>query len=118
MQRFFAWFRKISQLRLYAALGAALMIWPVETVLSSVFFEVPNGLMTVEGNGASRLPFGYSIPVRYQQVFDASQFAPVPSGGAFLTRLSLRADCSNTFTWLVTNLQVNFSTTLKSPDNL
>ncbi len=86
--------------------------------IRSVFFEIPNGLMTIEANGASQLPFGYASPVRYQQVYDASQFSRVPVGGAFLTRIFPRADCSNTFEWLVTNLQVRISTTLKTPDNL
>jgi hypothetical protein len=81
-------------------------------------FEVPNGLLAIDANGASQLPFGYASPVRYQQVFDASQFTRVPAGGAFLTRIFPRADCSSTRSWLVTNLQVNLSTSLKTPDNL
>src|SRR5438876_574008 len=80
--------------------------------IGSVFLEVPNGLITQEGNGESRLPFGYPSPVRYQQVYDASQFSRVPAGGAFLTRIFPRPDCSNTFEWRVTNLQVRISTTL------
>src|SRR5207249_2251205 len=63
-------------------------------------------------------PFGYPIPVRYQQVYDAAAFSEVPTGGAFLTAIFPRPDCSNTFKWLVTNLQVNLSTTLTTPDNL
>jgi len=91
---------------------------PMRVFAGTIQFEVPNGLMNVDGNDASRLPFGYPIEVHYQQVFDASQFGRVPNGGAFLTRIFPRADCSSTFSWLVTNLQVNLSTTLKSPDNL
>jgi hypothetical protein len=91
---------------------------PMGVLGGTIQFEVPNGLLNVDGNDASRLPFGYPIAVHYQQVFDASQFGRVPNGGAFLTRIFPRADCSSTFKWLVTNLQVNLSTTLKSPDNL
>jgi hypothetical protein len=101
----------IQTLVLALAIGAA-----QET--RSEFFEVPNGLIDLEGNAASRLPFGYPSPVHYHQVFDASQFARLPPGGAFLSWISFRPDCSSTFTWLVTNLQLNLSTTLKTPDNL
>lgn len=83
-----------------------------------VWFEVPNGLMNTEGNDFSYLPFSYLKPVRYQQVFDASQFSRIPTGGAFLTRIFWRADCSHQKSWIVTNLQINFSTTTKSPDGL
>ena len=83
-----------------------------------VQFEVPNGLMTVEGNGASRLPFAYEGPVRYQQVFAASQFSRVPEGGAYLTYIWFRRNCASSNSWTVTNLQVNLSTTLKEPDQL
>ncbi len=85
---------------------------------TGAFFEVPNGLMDVEGNDASRLPFDYLGPVRCQQVYDASQFSKVPIGGAFLCRIFLRADCANRRTWRATNVLVNLSITMKGPDKL
>src|SRR6266566_6460826 len=91
---------------------------PISVQSAGVFFVVPNNLMNTNGNDASRLPFGYLGEVRYQQVYDASQFSLVPLGGAFLTRIFLIVDCSSTKTWLVTNLQVNVSTTAKGPDSL
>src|SRR5881394_1149464 len=118
MQQRFACFSHMNLVHFCTAVTAVLMSWATEKAYSAIFFEVPSGLSDVEGNAASRLPFGYPTPVRYQQVFDVSQFTLVPTGGAFLTRIFPRADCSSTFKWLVTNLQVNLSTTLKSPDNL
>src|SRR6266511_1537546 len=78
--------------------------------------EVPDGLMDVEGNDFSRLPFGYEYPniVRYQQVYDASAFSLVPPGGAFVTRIFFRADCTPGWGPVVTNLQINLCTTIKA----
>ena len=84
----------------------------------SDFIAVPNNLISSEGNDGSRLPFAYLGPVRYQQVFAASQFSALPTGGAYLGRIYFRINCPTYRGWLVTNLQVNFSTTLKAPDEL
>src|SRR5437870_5548328 len=65
-------------------------------------FEVPNGLLNTNGNDASRLPFGYLGPVRYQQVYHASQFLRVPPGGAFITHIYFRPACSSSRSWVVT----------------
>jgi hypothetical protein len=103
-------------------LALALVLTPLhmnsQVPPSPVFFEVPNNLMTVEGNAASQLPFGYIGPVRYQQVYDASQFSQLPLGGAFLGRIFFRADCASQRSWLVTNLQVSLSITAKKPREL
>ena len=84
----------------------------------SEYFSVPNDLLSAEGNDASRLPFAYVGPVRYQQVFAASQFSRVPQGGAYLTTIFFRRNCASSNSWTVTNLQVNLSTTLKDPDQM
>jgi hypothetical protein len=118
MQRFFAYFKIANLERLFGTVVAMISCSFCGISAASIFFEVPNGLMSVEGNDASRLPFGYTNAVRYQQVFDSSQFARVPAGGAFLTRIFPREDCSSTFKWIVTNLQINLSTTQKAPDEL
>jgi len=96
----------------------AMALAPISVQSAGVFFVVPNNLLNTNGNDASRLPFSYLGQVRYQQVYDASQFSQLPPGGAFLTRIFLILDCSSTKSWLVTNLQVNVSTTKKGPDTL
>jgi len=91
---------------------------PISLQTAGVFFVVPNSLSNTNGNDGTRLPFSYLGEVRYQQVYDASQFSLLPPGGAFLTRIFLIVDCGSTWSWLVTNLQVNVSTTKKGPDAL
>jgi hypothetical protein len=83
-----------------------------------VEFEVPNGLLNVEGNDGTDLPFGYLGPVRYQQVYDASQFSKVAAGGAFITRMSVRAECNSVGNEVSSNIQVRLSTTPRGPDQL
>ena len=60
----------------------------------------------------------FIMPVRYQQVFDASEFAKLPPGGAFVSFFLFRPDCADRSSWIVTNLTVNLSTTSKRPDEL
>lgn len=84
----------------------------------------PAAVITPSTNGATSLdsedyPFQRPVPVRYQQVFDASQFlAAMPSGG-FITQASFSSDfyccdiCST-----VSNVQVSFSTTAASSSSL
>jgi hypothetical protein len=87
--------------------------------LPFVLLEVPADLTDVDGPDMSRLPFGYPEgPVRYQQVYDASAFAAVPMGGAFVTRIFIRSDCDVSWGPLVTNVQVSLSTTTRRPDEL
>jgi hypothetical protein len=83
-----------------------------------VYVEVPNGLLDVDGNTNSRLPFAVLGPVRYQQVYDASQFSNVPTGGSFVTRIMLRADCTSQGSWFTSDLEVRLSTTSKAVDQL
>jgi len=79
---------------------------------------IPANSENTEGNDVSDLPFGYPGLVRYQQVYDASLFSRVPVGGAFLTGIFFRADCSTSWEGGVTNVQVNLSTTAKGADQL
>jgi hypothetical protein len=117
MLRFFP-FYKSSRQNLLFRLGLAPAFLVLAVQATPIQFVVPNSLMNTNGNDASILPFGYLGQVRYQQVYDASQFSLVPPGGAFITRIFLSVDCSSRKTWLVTNLQVNVSTTQKDPDTL
>src|SRR2546423_12678815 len=56
---------------------------------------VPNGLANVEGNSSMSDPFN-SQSFRYQQVFDASQFAFLGGGTARIDTLSFRIDGAST----------------------
>ena len=85
----------------------------------------PAGLGTVEGNSQSSLPFSdivdfgaYVGPIRYQQVYNSSDFSQLPDGGAYLTGIFFRGDCLSREGVEVTNLQVNLSTTSAKADTL
>jgi len=94
-------------------------IIPWATLLySSTYITVPNGFYNVEGNSFSDLTFGKLTPVRYQQIFAASQFSQLPPGGSFISVITFRADCSSADTVGIPNLQINLSTSLKAPDQL
>jgi len=90
---------------------------------------VPNDLFNVEGNAAATVPFDIGTgTARYQQVYDASQFAPfgqfggIGPGGAWITMLSFRVDVNNSmaqgFDTTLPSIQINLSTTAKAPDAL
>jgi hypothetical protein len=109
----------MKRLKLILCLGLAQALLLLGVRAAPIQFAVPNDLLDTPGNDATRLPFSYLGQVRYQQVYDASQFSRLPAGGAFLSRIYLtRVDCTSTKSWLVTNLQVNVSTTSKGPDTL
>jgi hypothetical protein len=102
-------------------IGLAVLSMPLimnSQVPYKVEFEVPNGLLDVEGNDGTELPFSYLGPVRYQQVYDASQFSTVPAGGAFITRMFVRADCNSVGSQVSSNIQMRLSTTSRAPDQL
>ena len=94
------------------------------TLYGTVFVVVPNDLMNTEGNGGSTFPFfieyfGRLSSMRYQQVYDASQFSSVGTNGGYITDLIFRADGGSKRTGnIITNVQINLSTTSKSPDGL
>jgi hypothetical protein len=85
---------------------------------------VPNALVNVEGNAYSRSPFGIfgtNSSIRYQQVYDASQFSLVPRGG-WIWEIEFRPDGAiwpgYTYNTTLANVQVDLSTTSKGPDGL
>lgn len=85
------------------------------------YFTVPNGLEEIDANDGAAMPFsGFRIGagIRYQQVMAAGQFSQIPTGGLFLSRIVFRPNCGNKREWTVANLQVNLSTTTKTPDGL
>src|SRR5437899_2403168 len=104
MQQFFPSFRALNA----RCLIAVVQLLPCLVLAQGapIDFTVPNGLENVEGNDSSLLPFGVEGSVRYQQVYDASQFSRLPPGGAFLDVIFFRNDCKNGYAVLVTNLQV------------
>jgi len=80
---------------------------------------VPNGLANVEGNSSTSEPFT-STSFRFQQVFDASQFAiPLGSSGR-IESISFRLDsaCTNDAVMFFGGSSVQLSTTQHEPDTL
>lgn len=105
-------------------LGAALLILagfilPVRSQ-AAFFFGPPEAGIALDGN--SRLtPFDTAQSARLQQVYSASGFAAlVPVGGGFIREINVRVDPSggHPFAALITNLQINLSTTQRDPDAL
>jgi len=80
---------------------------------------VPNGLANVEGNSSMADPFN-STSFRFQQVFDASQFAFLGSGTARIDQISFRIDGASTSDVILFfgDGSVTLSTTQKKPDSL
>lgn len=58
--------------------------------------------------------------VRYQQVYDASQFSVISEGGGFINAIAFRPSQSSTLgaTADASDLQINLSTTAHGPDGL
>ena len=86
------------------------------------FVVVPNGLANTEGNNDANIPFGpIGLPgVRYQQVYLHTEFASV-SGPHKITQITFRPkfNVSGPFSSMdIANIQINLSTTDKSPDTL
>src|SRR5713226_8554256 len=80
------------------AVGCKMIVAVVaQAVLASSGFAfgftitAPNDLFNMGGNSFSSLPFDTGTnSIRYQQVFDASQFGSLGSGGGLITMLSFR----------------------------
>jgi hypothetical protein len=80
---------------------------------------VPNQWSTAQSDAGNLFPLFSAQPIRYQQVFDASQFARLNPGGGLINRIAFRGHGPGTpFTANVPQLQVNLSTTTKTPDEL
>lgn len=89
----------------------------------------PNAFATAEGDSQNFLPFFPGTdgntppaeePVRYQQVYAASQFNSVPSGGAMITQIAFRLDGTDPtpFALTIANIQIDLSTARHGPDAL
>jgi len=106
-----------------AHIGGSLNRLPVSDIFTTQVFTgplvVPNKWTSVQGNTGNLFPLFSSQPIRYQQVFDASQFSRLNPGGGLINRLAFRGHGPGTpFTSTVAQLQVNLSTTSKTPDGL
>ncbi len=85
-----------------------------------IAFVVPNNRASIDGTSGSTLPFANPNPIRYQQVYDASEFSAINQDGGWIRRIFFRIDgeCRNGYGTDVSSLQINLSTTSKVPDGL
>jgi len=108
--RGFAW------IALAGALASPLGARAVEIV-------APNGYETVDGDTGNLFPFfATSVTnnsMRYQQVFDASQFSAIGAGGGTITEIAFRAHSeSPPFAAALASIQIDLSTTANAADAL
>jgi hypothetical protein len=80
---------------------------------------VPNVFEEMEAAGANRFPLLVDGGIRYQQVYDASQFSSF-GGPRFITRIAFRPDNAfgGAFTVNISDLEVSLSTIAAGPDDL
>jgi len=80
----------------------------------------PNSLAGAEGNTDLGYPFSVAGTMRYQQVYNASQFGAIPSGGELITQIAFRPDgiYGYGFTHTIGNIQIDLSTTAGAPGSL
>src|SRR5437764_13607407 len=81
----------------------------------------PNAQAQAEGNSLASYPFDGALgSMRYQQVFDASQFSAIQSGGGYISAIGFRHDgsCAGGDGQTIQSLQINLSTTSGRPDQL
>ena len=82
---------------------------------------VPNSRASIDGTSGDTAPFvNGATSVRWQQVYDASQFLLITPHGGWVGDIVFRLDgeCRNGFGTDVSSLQINLSTTSKTPDGL
>ncbi len=104
-------------------IGGSLNRRPVSDIFTMSIFSgplvVPNEWSTAQGDAGNLFPLFSSKPIRYQQVFDAAQFSRLNPGGGLINRIAFRGHGPGSpFTGTVAQLQVNLSTTSKTPDGL
>jgi phosphatidylinositol-3-phosphatase len=106
-----------------AHLGGSVNRGPVSDIFTTSIFGgplvVPNEWSTAQGDAGNLFPFFSSKPMRYQQVFEAGQFSRLNPGGGLINRLAFRGHGPGIpFTGTIAQLQVNLSTTSRTPDGL
>jgi hypothetical protein len=104
--------------RRFTLLGALLLLGainPAHAIVPTIV--VPNSDTMVEGNSNNSYPFNittFGLPSqRYQQVYTASQFSGLPSGGGLITQIIFRPDAfaGHAFTSTLPDIQIDLSTT-------
>jgi phosphatidylinositol-3-phosphatase len=106
-----------------AHIGGSINRPPVSDIFTKSIFSgalvVPNKWSTAQADTGNMFPIFSDKPVRYQQVFDASQFSRLKPGGGAINGIAFRGHGPGIpFVGTVAQLQVNLSTTGKSADGL
>jgi hypothetical protein len=106
-----------------AHIGGSINRRPISDIFAMPIFAgplvVPNEWSSTFGDAGNLFPLFSSKPIRYQQVFDTAQFSRLNPGGGLINRIAFRGHGPGTpFTGTVAQLQVNLSTTGKTPDGL
>jgi hypothetical protein len=82
-------------------------------------FPIPESAATNKNRATTKVPFGsFWSGFRYQQVFEASRFAKIPPGGAFLFRGYFRAGCGGTQGTVMSNTVFRMCTTDRAAGQL
>jgi PEP-CTERM motif len=93
------------------------------TAARAVAIVAPNGYEAVDGDTGNLFPFfATSVTndsMRYQQVYDASEFATIAPGGGMITEIAFRAHSeSPPFAGALASVQIDLSTTAAVADGL
>ena len=104
------------------AVSLALFYQTPDCAAAPAEIVVPNALANTEGNSQDGYPFmDFVNTVRYQEIFDSSQFSAIAHGGAMIIGMNLRSDSGSGILGASTtlpSLQIDLSTSLKAPDGL
>jgi hypothetical protein len=83
---------------------------------------VPGQFEWEPGDASTWWPFGYfsdrTPSCRYQQVYDASEFAAITNGGGWINGLAFRLKGGTGLGALLPDIQINLSTTGREPDGM
>ncbi|MHC4994751.1 MAG: hypothetical protein ACYTGQ_06805 [Planctomycetota bacterium] len=103
----------------FFALGALVALAAAMPAQASSMLVVPGGLENVEGNTGNSWPFHSNMSMRYQQVYDASEFTGL-EGPHEITQIMFRPDATNgeAFSSTIDNLQITLSTTTANSSSL
>jgi hypothetical protein len=97
------------------------------TGVQAITITTPNGQTAAEGNNNNSYPFNLGpfaafVPSgtqRYQQIYSASEFGALASGGEFITQIAFRPDAASTaFASTLPSIRIDLSTTIAAPDLL
>ncbi|MDH3576538.1 MAG: hypothetical protein OEO71_01800 [Gammaproteobacteria bacterium] len=108
---------RLRKTSIASLLAPALMLLSGLTSTSfAATIVVPNSVASSDGNISNGFPF--DDPMRYQQVFAASEFSAF-ARPQFITQIAFRPEfCTWSFESTLPHVQINLSTTPKAPDGL